>query len=265
MPSRRRDGRWPTWSPQIVYGADILLKVRGPSDERDRRTSRPEPSSSACSTRTWSAPELDVLAARGVDAYAMEFVPAHHPGPGRWTLSPARPISPAIARWWRRRRLYGRAMPMMMTAAGTIAPAKVFIMGVGVAGLQAIATARPHGRRGQRHRCPRRHQGAGRVARRQVRRGRGRGVQVRRDRRRLRQADERRVSGQAGGPGLRPHQEAGHGDHHRPDPWPRRAAPGHRRAGRLDEAGLGSRSTSPSTRAAMSKAPCRTRRSRRAG
>ncbi len=37
---------------------------------------------------------------------------------------------------------YGRAMPMMMTAAGTIAPAKVFVMGAGVAGLQAIATAR---------------------------------------------------------------------------------------------------------------------------
>jgi len=38
--------------------------------------------------------------------------------------------------------VYGRALPMMMTAAGTIAPAKIFIMGVGVAGLQAIATAR---------------------------------------------------------------------------------------------------------------------------
>lgn len=37
---------------------------------------------------------------------------------------------------------YGRAMPMMMTAAGTIAPARVFVMGTGVAGLQAIATAR---------------------------------------------------------------------------------------------------------------------------
>jgi NAD(P) transhydrogenase subunit alpha len=37
---------------------------------------------------------------------------------------------------------YGRAMPMMMTAAGAIAPAKVFVMGAGVAGLQAIATAR---------------------------------------------------------------------------------------------------------------------------
>ena len=38
--------------------------------------------------------------------------------------------------------IYGRAMPMMMTAAGTVAPAKVFVMGAGVAGLQAIATAR---------------------------------------------------------------------------------------------------------------------------
>ena len=37
---------------------------------------------------------------------------------------------------------YGRVFPMMMTAAGTVAPARVFIMGVGVAGLQAIATAR---------------------------------------------------------------------------------------------------------------------------
>ena len=37
---------------------------------------------------------------------------------------------------------YGRAFPQMMTAAGTVAPAKVFIMGVGVAGFQAIATAR---------------------------------------------------------------------------------------------------------------------------
>ena len=37
---------------------------------------------------------------------------------------------------------FGRAFPMMMTAAGTVPPAKVFVMGVGVAGLQAIATAR---------------------------------------------------------------------------------------------------------------------------
>ncbi|HCJ20378.1 MAG TPA: NAD(P)(+) transhydrogenase (Re/Si-specific) subunit alpha, partial [Erythrobacter sp.] len=38
--------------------------------------------------------------------------------------------------------VYGRAFPMMMTAAGTVQAAKVFVMGVGVAGLQAIATAK---------------------------------------------------------------------------------------------------------------------------
>ena len=41
--------------------------------------------------------------------------------------------------------IYGRAFPMMMTAAGTVSPAKAFVMGVGVAGLQAIATARRMG------------------------------------------------------------------------------------------------------------------------
>ena len=40
---------------------------------------------------------------------------------------------------------YGRVLPMMMTAAGTVTPAKVFIVGAGVAGLQAIATARRMG------------------------------------------------------------------------------------------------------------------------
>ena len=56
---------------------------------------------------------------------------------------------------------FGRAMPMMMTAAGTIAPARVLVMGVGVAGLQAIATARRLGAIVSRHRRAPRHQGTG--------------------------------------------------------------------------------------------------------
>ena len=48
---------------------------------------------------------------------------------------------------------YGRAIPMMMTAAGTISPTKVFVMGVGVAGLQAIATGRGLARRSARPTC----------------------------------------------------------------------------------------------------------------
>ena len=57
---------------------------------------------------------------------------------------------------------YGRVLPMMMTAAGTVAPAKVFVMGAGVAGLQAIATARrPGAPCGHRDRRASRRQGAG--------------------------------------------------------------------------------------------------------
>ncbi len=59
---------------------------------------------------------------------------------------------------------FGRAMPMMMTAAGTIAPARVLVMGVGVAGLQAIATAKRLGAIVSAHRCAPRHQGTGGIA-----------------------------------------------------------------------------------------------------
>ena len=74
---------------------------------------------------------------------------------------------------------YGRAFPMMMTAAGTIAAARVFVMGVGVAGLQAIATARRLGAHGLGDRRPRRDQGADREPRRQgdVRRERWPGIE----------------------------------------------------------------------------------------
>ena len=77
----------------------------------------------------------------GVTAYALEYIPrisraqAMDVLSSQSNLSGYRSVVEAGA-------IYGRAFPMMMTAAGTIAPAKVFVMGVGVAGLQAIATAR---------------------------------------------------------------------------------------------------------------------------
>ncbi|PHS25303.1 MAG: NAD(P)(+) transhydrogenase (Re/Si-specific) subunit alpha [Robiginitomaculum sp.] len=80
-------------------------------------------------------------ATKGIDLYAMEFIPRISRAQSMDALSSQsnlagyRAVIEAAA-------LYGRAFPMMMTAAGTIAPAKTFIMGVGVAGLQAIATAR---------------------------------------------------------------------------------------------------------------------------
>ncbi len=124
----------------VVHGADILLKVRGPSDDEIAHLKAGAIVVGLLNPHLERA-ELDVLAARGVDAYAMEFVPRITRAQVMDALS-----SQANLAGYRAvieaAEVYGRAMPMMMTAAGTIAPAKVFIMGVGVAGLQAIATAR---------------------------------------------------------------------------------------------------------------------------
>jgi NAD(P) transhydrogenase subunit alpha len=85
--------------------------------------------------------KAEALAAAGIDALAMEFVPritraqAMDALSSQANLAGYRAVIEAA-------HIYGRAFPMMMTAAGTVAPAKAFVMGVGVAGLQAIATAR---------------------------------------------------------------------------------------------------------------------------
>ena len=84
---------------------------------------------------------LEALAASGATGLAMEFVPRITRAQSMDALS-----SQANLAGYRAvieaAQAYGRAMPMMMTAAGTVAAAKVFVMGAGVAGLQAIATAR---------------------------------------------------------------------------------------------------------------------------
>jgi NAD(P) transhydrogenase subunit alpha len=84
---------------------------------------------------------LDALAKAQASAFAMEFIPRISRAQAMDALS-----SQANLAGYRAvieaAEAYGRALPMMMTAAGTVAAAKVFIMGVGVAGLQAIATAR---------------------------------------------------------------------------------------------------------------------------
>ena len=81
------------------------------------------------------------MAAAGVSAFAMELMP-------RITRAQVMDVLSSQANLAGYRAVvdgaaeYGRALPMMMTAAGTVAAAKVFVMGAGVAGLQAIATAR---------------------------------------------------------------------------------------------------------------------------
>ena len=123
-----------------LSGADILIKVRGPSPEEIAALPATAIVVGLLNPHLERA-ELDALAARGVTAYAMEFVPRITRAQVMDALS-----SQANLAGYRAvieaSQAYGRAMPMMMTAAGTIAPAKVFVMGAGVAGLQAIATAR---------------------------------------------------------------------------------------------------------------------------
>ncbi len=128
-----------------LAGADIILGVQGP-----------DPASlSGAAAGAWLVAGLnpfgagenggrarvDAYAAAGIEALAMEFMPRITRAQSMDILSSQsnlagyKSVLDAAAE-------YGRAFPMMMTAAGTVSAARVFVMGVGVAGLQAIATAR---------------------------------------------------------------------------------------------------------------------------
>jgi len=120
--------------------ADLLLKVRAP--EADELAALRKGAGVAALMNPYGAKEaVDSYAKQGVAALAMEFVPRITRAQSMDALSSQsnlagyRAVIEAAA-------LYGRGFPMMMTAAGTVAAAKVFVMGAGVAGLQAIATAR---------------------------------------------------------------------------------------------------------------------------
>ncbi|HEX4078626.1 MAG TPA: Re/Si-specific NAD(P)(+) transhydrogenase subunit alpha [Rhizomicrobium sp.] len=120
--------------------ADIVLKVRMPEPAEIAAMKNGAVLIGLLAPHTEKA-AIAALAARGVNAFAMEFLPRISRAQAMDVLSSQanlagyKAVIDAAAH-------FGRAMPMMMTAAGTIAPARVFIMGVGVAGLQAIATAR---------------------------------------------------------------------------------------------------------------------------
>ena len=123
-----------------IANADIVFKVREPS-QAEIDAIKPGALFAGLINPYQSKPLLDALAARGVTAVAMELIPRITRAQSMDALS-----SQANLAGYRAviegAEAYGRAMPMMMTAAGTVAAAKVFVMGVGVAGLQAIATAR---------------------------------------------------------------------------------------------------------------------------
>ncbi|HYC67878.1 Re/Si-specific NAD(P)(+) transhydrogenase subunit alpha [Brevundimonas sp.] len=124
----------------VLAGADILLKVRGPTAQE---TSALKPGSVvvALLDAYRDKETVTALAGANVTAFAMEFVPRISRAQVMDALS-----SQANLAGYRAvieaAYAFGKGFPMMMTAAGTVAPAKVFVMGAGVAGLQAIATAR---------------------------------------------------------------------------------------------------------------------------
>ena len=123
-----------------VASADLVLKVRRPSDA-EIGAMRAGAGFVSLLDPYGDRGVIEKLAKAKIDALAMEFIPRISRAQSMDALSSQanlagyRAVIEAAA-------LYGRAFPMMMTAAGTIAAARVFIMGVGVAGLQAIATAR---------------------------------------------------------------------------------------------------------------------------
>jgi NAD(P) transhydrogenase subunit alpha len=123
-----------------LKGADLVFKVRAPDAAEYAAYPKGaafvgllDPYNAKADAKAW--------AVAGLTAIAMEFVPRITRAQSMDALS-----SQANLAGYRAviegAQIYGRAMPMMMTAAGTVAAAKVFIMGAGVAGLQAIATAR---------------------------------------------------------------------------------------------------------------------------
>ncbi len=129
-----------TVSPDALAGADIVLKVRRPLASELSRFKRGAVVI-AIMDPYGHEEALRAMADAELTTFAMELMP-------RITRAQSMDVLSSQANLAGYRAVidaaeeYGRALPMMMTAAGTVPAAKVFIMGVGVAGLQAIATAR---------------------------------------------------------------------------------------------------------------------------
>jgi NAD(P) transhydrogenase subunit alpha len=129
-----------TSAGEALAGADVILRVRRPSPA-EIPGAKQGAAVVAILDPFGNEKALGDLAKAGVSAFAMELMP-------RITRAQSMDVLSSQANLAGYRAVidgaaeYGRAVPMMMTAAGTVPAAKIFIMGVGVAGLQAIATAR---------------------------------------------------------------------------------------------------------------------------
>ena len=125
---------------EVLNGAGIILCVTGP-DPASLAGAESGALLVGSLDPVRERERIDGYAGAGLDALAMEWMPRITRAQSMDILSSQsnlagyKAVIDAAA-------VYGRAFPMMMTAAGTVSPAKVFVMGVGVAGLQAIATAK---------------------------------------------------------------------------------------------------------------------------
>ncbi|TIX52149.1 NAD(P) transhydrogenase subunit alpha [Alteraurantiacibacter aquimixticola] len=125
---------------QAVAGADIVLGVQAP-DVMTLTGAKPGAMVAATFDPFRDKDRVDLYAKAGFEALAMEFMPRITRAQSMDVLSSQSNLSGYKAVLAAANQ-YGRAFPMMMTAAGTVSAAKCFVMGVGVAGLQAIATAK---------------------------------------------------------------------------------------------------------------------------
>jgi NAD(P) transhydrogenase subunit alpha len=122
------------------YAADAVAKVQKPSTEEAARLRQGQVLIGFLQPLT-DAEGVERLSERGVLAFAMESIPRITRAQGMDALSSQATVSGYKAVLIAADRL-PKFFPMLITAAGTVAPAKVLVIGAGVAGLQAIATAR---------------------------------------------------------------------------------------------------------------------------
>ena len=180
--------------PRRRSAADVVVKVAAP-DARGDRPAGPTRVLIGFLGPLTNGEGVRAIAATGATSFAMEAVPRISRAQSMDALSSQANISGYRSALIGAQEL-GRFYPMLMTAAGTIRPATVLVLGAGVAGLQAIATARRLGAWSRVSTCAR-GQGAGRVAGREVpgvrsrRRSGGRG--------RLRQGAHARAAGPPAG------------------------------------------------------------------
>ncbi len=128
---------------KLFAGAEIILKVNPPKDEKGRHEIDDYPSGSVLISflEIMKQPELAAkLAKKGITALAMETLPRITRAQSMDALSSQASAAGYKAVLWAAKESK-KFFPMLTTAAGTIRPAKVFVIGAGVAGLQAIATA----------------------------------------------------------------------------------------------------------------------------